>query len=388
MKRLATLIIFFLLITSTYPSAASQVGNGFPCTKAKSTSNVSGVKYVCVKAKGKLIWKINSEKPLTPKLFEVFVDQFNFTSKTPDLIDKVKIVSSPNISKENLALIENYTNAATTFFSKYFILDRTLTIYLLYKDDGNFFQSVLRDQTLDFQQVWPMLFSAGRSTAFIDSEGRARMLLLINKESPTKGYWLTGNWDLRYLIFHEMTHVFQSLYVGYYGMQDLTPCWYGEGLAEVFGWANSSEEVVSAKSSYEGRGNLFSAWNRLFPELNNTSIEYIGKKLVDCNSYSGINEKLRYNLGMIVMERFILDFGIDGLVKFTSLMGDKPHSEVFLNLFGIDESEWLTKSVAPYVQKFLTWNEETIVLNQERDLLKKFNFNYPKMLPIKKTYSR
>lgn len=281
----------------------------------------------------------------------------------------------------------NLASEASTYFQQFILLDRDINFWILGTKDNSFVESLISKKPNVIKEFYREQYgvsaeSGGGGLGGVDPEGQPYLIIVLPDD-----YIPERSFNSRHMIYHEMVHVFQFLFSGTPRGYSW-PCWYGEGVAQLFSWANVGVDLGSSMNIYKTiRSNI----------VNDFAIgggEFVRKQMEIQFTYPSGNVdfcknwgRVSYSLGHLVSEKFIIDFGMNSLINFANSLYQSDYRVVFKNITGIDESEWFTKSVIPYVVNIGSGKKPTV---NSVDLEKRRGFIYfsqPKVVPENRDFA-
>lgn len=222
----------------------------------------------------------------------------------------------------------------------------------------------------------------------VTDQGLAYIFLKVNanlnyKNLESRAEFLDG-WQG--VMFHEMVHVFQGLHSGQTSMKTCTVCWYGEGQAEVLSHSHYGSNARTVTKNYESYRyfGLEEVRNYLSRNggLNTRSIEAMVDNSLRRDEYCAKHAAaLAYNLGRLINEKLIIDFGLRKSMELMTRIGSNSWESVFLEVFGVSQSDWLMKSGTPYVIKVLMEPKGFLTNEKAKQIKDSIQFNGEAFLP-------
>lgn len=393
MKRLAILMAACLIAATVNSAFAAAPKQNSSCTKIGSTALIQGGRLKCTKVGNKLIWKranstaaspkkpLSSEIPMVPgfaivrdALFDIQPDM----SKDP----RIKVISSPGVSLSYKTAITRLSEESSRYFQNFFVLDRDINVWLIAEGESSFVEKILigkseqtRIRLVDFAKG-----SVGGGQGGVISEGDAFFLVVV-----PKGDLGTSREYLRYLVFHEMAHVFQWIFAGYFGMQANVPCWYGEGFADLFGYSKSVLDKKLLPSAYVSR---YQAGITLGIQNPSGGFFEVPKMTEIMNRNCPWRAPLQYELGAVIAEKFLIDYGLNGLLRLTNAMGDVTKDEAFNSATGMTLDQWYEKNAAPYAIALLQGKESMYKTDEVEKLRNSLALTISPIKAIPRSYGR
>jgi hypothetical protein len=150
--------------------------------------------------------------------------------------------------------------------------------------------------------------------------------------------------------FHEMTHFVQANLLS--GGMGQGPCWLIEGSAQFTGDSTTFKsdkdnyyEMSADRTSRLGELVTYLKKNNLSKEslLNALNTQYFGSE--SCNAGQAA---MSYDLGMIVTEKIVSDFGWNKFISLLTGMGTTDFVTSFNSAFGLKSSDWYQNNFIPY----------------------------------------
>lgn len=265
--------------------------------------------------------------------------------------ENLDIAASPNASPEDIEIIRAGVEMALGAWSPYLTSDKALSVTIVHPEDKEWFLE--RWESLGKGGVaegWFDDFSEyGGGAAGANPDGSISMWFM-TAETYTPP---TGVFDYYY---HEVTHVFESQWSS--APKGPITCWTVEGPASFFGFSKSapSDQEVSSAVFAAMRVDRADYLARYF-EANGG----LSEKSIQDAVLNGLNNDdscqfgapyFGYTLGLFVVEKFLIDFGMEGFVAL-SQEGMQASKEVltasFKQAFGSDYEKWVSEDLTPYL---------------------------------------
>lgn len=377
-----SILILTLALSITSPPAYSSnpPKAGALCSKKGVEKTHKGKTFSCTQAGKKMIWKKISKKSSNDlptfdsiSLWQAVVETIN-SKPSSSLDNRVIAKVSQRASKFNTKAIVDATKEASSYFQQFFVLDRDINLWILQPQEDLFLDTLIANKPESVKNFFREEYkSTDGGSAGIAPDGTAYVFFVLYDD-----YVPERSFNTRHITYHEMTHVFQVLYNGRPNPTEvfrdcqpdeircqpkvLIPCWYGEGVAELFGWANNGKTADLSKAFYQSiRWNNINTWvsgpSDFSKEFLSNFLSYPKQGNDWCRNWRG---PVSYNLGQLIAEKFVLDFGLNSLVSLISKLGNDSYIYVLKNITGLDEEKWFQETVIPYLANLGSGNEVTL----------------------------
>lgn len=335
-------------------STAAAEGSGFPGMTI-STEHYIKNQHLDEDKDGVLCFFENREKP-TPesgsmqwlKAFNAVWSSLESGKSSEEGLD---FAASPNALPEDINIIREGVAMALGAWSPYLDLDKPLAVTVVHPEDKDWFLE--RWESLGRGGVaenWFDDFSEyGGGAAGQNPDGSVSMYFM-TAEAFTPP---TGVYDFYY---HEVTHVFESQWNA--PPKGPISCWTAEGPASFFGFskADPSDRDVSSAVFAAMRVDRADYLARYFEANEGLSEESILEAVLNgLNNDDGCQfgaPYFGYTLGLFVVEKFLIDFGMEGFVSLNQ-EGMQASKEVLATSFkqavGSDYEKWVSEDLTPYL---------------------------------------
>lgn len=363
MKRLALLLAIALISSSSTPSSFAAPKAGAKCTKVGKTTISKNILLTCVKKGKRLLWSAGKTKLGTVTADEIVRDYlFTLREGLKPTNTNVNLSLSDGIPLELGKDLKKFAELSATYFQQFMILDRRIELIVAAPDEESWVRDRVKSLPKEKQENFLDFYTSriGGAMGGVTNQGLAYIFLKVNanlnyKNLETRAEFLDG-WQG--VMFHEMAHVFQSLHSGETSMKTCTVCWYGEGQAEVLSHSHYGSNKRTVTKGYESNRyfGLEEVRNYLSRNggLNTRSIEVMVDNSLRRDEYCAKHAAaLAYNLGRLINEKLIIDFGLRKSIELMTRIGSNSWESVFLEVFGVSQSDWLMESGTPYVTKVL-----------------------------------
>ncbi|MEN9293987.1 MAG: hypothetical protein RIT31_752 [Actinomycetota bacterium] len=411
MKRWVLGLVLVLALSSTPHTYAVPPQSGAKCTNEGSIRIHKQQTFKCTKDGKKLAWvRTNAEKsnkgrvpvnsPISASRVVFDALQVNPSASSDSYID-VRI--SPKARLINTTTLVSAVNESSRYFRQFVSTDRRIAFWIIGEDEISYLESLITGKSDLVKEYYRELYNSQVGAGFggVDPEGSAYVIIKIPSD-----YVPERSFKSRHMVYHEMTHVFQTILIGNNNANWLipgcdeqkdfcyiwvpTPCWYVEGVAQLFGWARSENTTEASFRTYSAiRNSITDDWNYLYATSSASRAEQISKYFFDprqksdgCNSWANNS----YFLGHLVAEKFVFDFGLNALFKLSQQMGPANYQLVFKSVTGQSELDWLRLSVLPYFSD-LTFGKDLFV--KPNDLVNRASavkYSGPPVVPQPRTF--
>jgi hypothetical protein len=248
MKRLASVMISALLLSTLTPVAFAAIKPGNSCSKLGAVVYTSGKKYTCVKSGSRWIWNkgIVASKPAATALESMnkrIYERYLSTANASD-VDFFDLKLCPGVNKAKaMETVEAYKRAFK-FWSVIFTPKEKMSWLIMSENDYECWkQSVIEnsstpeDLSLWNKETGMMGHCSLGGTAYCGYGQGSRTGKLLQYNVIGSNYTIKPNPEV---INHEVVHFYQQLVLA--GIQtnfrtESMPCWYREGEANLFGMA-------------------------------------------------------------------------------------------------------------------------------------------------------
>lgn len=220
-----------------------------------------------------------------------------------------------------------------------------LSVTVLHPNDFKWYEEIVSTLDLfDYGDPWFQRTSENGGGAVFESySGRPHMFFMVpdrNQPSQTDIDWYV----------HETMHIFQLGILQ--GRRDENlGCMYTEGGATLVGNALSAVNPEIASQRYlQQRTNRIRDIKRFYENETNLSSAIYNQLAFGQNDRCNVQSPgFGYNLGAIVAEKMVYDFGIEGFMDMHFYFDRYRLDQVFTMKFGVDYFEWLEAEAVPYV---------------------------------------
>jgi hypothetical protein len=302
------------------------------------------------------------------------LDSFAQFPKSKDAPQEISFIFGPNADKDTSDLIVKNATATMGLFVDFYQDSKAYPIFYGSNEDlewviaqwakfgyteqtiGNEFQYAVRN--LRTRSVPPNFF--------VGSENRfpqTPMILLGSKAAISK---LTPPWR-QIVINHHVIHGIQGRITGY--KDALLGCWGREGGAELYGWLVAHRTLQAQNFDYvQFRRNQMGEWINTQPNIDLRKFDdaqwFQALKSLEGNKFEqaiycadATPGALQYNVGALVYERLIGEFGHQQVMSWWYEMRSTSDWKVaFEKVFKIGIDDWYRSSAVPYLrQEYRDW---------------------------------
>jgi len=335
-------------------STVAAAESGFPGMTI-STEHYIKNQHLDEDKDGVLCFFENREKP-TPesgsmqwlKAFDAVWNSLESGTASEENLD---FAASPNALPEDTKIIRDGVEMALGAWSPFLNLDKPLSVTVVHPDDKEWFfdrwESLGRGGVHD---GWFDDFSEfGGGAAGANPDGSISMYFMTGEEFTPP----SGALDFYY---HEVTHVFESQWNT--PPQGPVTCWTVEGPASFIGFSKSdpTNREVSSAVLAAMRVDRADFLARYFEANGGLTEENLQEAVLNgMNSDDGCQfgtPYFGYTLGMFVVEKFLIDFGMEGFVALNKqeMQVSKSALEAsFKEALGSGYEEWVSKNLTPYL---------------------------------------
>jgi len=398
-RLIALLVISPLLFSSLLSTSHAAAKAGAKCKKEGIKTVVGKTTFKCIKSGKKLVWakgvssnsssgKASPSATPTPSQTQTpnvtpstvragvkaVLDSFAQFPKSKDAPQEISFIFGPNADKETSDLIVKNASATMGLFVDFYQDSKAYPIFYGSNEDlewviaqwakfgyteqtiGNEFQYAVRN--LRTRSVPPNFF--------VGSENRfpqTPMILLGSKAAISK---LTPPWR-QIVINHHVIHGIQGRITGY--KDALLGCWGREGGAELYGWLVAHRTLQAQNFDYvQFRRNQMGGWINTQPNIDLRKFDdaqwFQALKSLEGNKFEqaiycadATPGALQYNVGALVYERLIGEFGHQQVMSWWYEMRSTSDWKVaFEKVFKIGIDDWYRSSAVPYLrQEYRDW---------------------------------
>ena len=398
-RLIALLVISPLLFSSLLSTSHAAAKAGAKCKKEGIKTVVGKTTFTCIKSGKKLVWakgvssnsasgKTSPSAAPTPSQTQTpnvtpstvragvkaVLDSFAQFPKSKDAPQEISFIFGPNADKETSDLIVKNASATMGLFVDFYQDSKAYPIFYGSNEDlewviaqwakfgyteqtiGNEFQYAVRN--LRTRSVPPNFF--------VGSENRfpqTPMILLGSKAAISK---LTPPWR-QIVINHHVIHGIQGRITGY--KDALLGCWGREGGAELYGWLVAHRTLQAQNFDYvQFRRNQMGEWINTKPNIDLRKFDdaqwFQALKSLEGNKFEqaiycadATPGALQYNVGALVYERLIGEFGHQQVMSWWYEMRSTSDWKVaFEKVFKIGIDDWYRSSAVPYLrQEYRDW---------------------------------
>ena len=398
-RLIALLVISPLLFSSLLSTSHAAAKAGAKCKKEGIKTVVGKTTFTCIKSGKKLVWakgvssnsssgKTSPSATPTPSQTQTpnvtpstvragvkaVLDSFAQFPKSKDAPQEISFIFGPNADKETSDLIVKNASATMGLFVDFYQDSKAYPIFYGSNEDlewviaqwakfgyteqtiGNEFQYAVRN--LRTRSVPPNFF--------VGSENRfpqTPMILLGSKAAISK---LTPPWR-QIVINHHVIHGIQGRITGY--KDALLGCWGREGGAELYGWLVAHRTLQAQNFDYvQFRRNQMGEWINTQPNIDLRKFDdaqwFQALKSLEGNKFEqaiycadATPGALQYNVGALVYERLIGEFGHQQVMSWWYEMRSTSDWKVaFEKVFKIGIDDWYRSSAVPYLrQEYRDW---------------------------------
>ena len=398
-RLIALLVISPLLFSSLLSTSHAAAKAGAKCKKEGIKTVVGKTTFTCIKSGKKLVWakgvssnsssgKTSPSATPTPSQTQTpnvtpstvragvkaVLDSFAQFPKSKDAPQEISFIFGPNADKDTSDLIVKNASATMGLFVDFYQDSKAYPIFYGSNEDlewviaqwakfgyteqtiGNEFQYAVRN--LRTRSVPPNFF--------VGSENRfpqTPMILLGSKAAISK---LTPPWR-QIVINHHVIHGIQGRITGY--KDALLGCWGREGGAELYGWLVAHRTLQAQNFDYvQFRRNQMGEWINTQPNIDLRKFDdaqwFQALKSLEGNKFEqaiycadATPGALQYNVGALVYERLIGEFGHQQVMSWWYEMRSTSDWKVaFEKVFKIGIDDWYRSSAVPYLrQEYRDW---------------------------------
>ena len=398
-RLIALLVISPLLFSSQLSTSHAAAKAGAKCKKEGIKTVVGKTTFTCIKSGKKLVWakgvssnsssgKASPSATPTPSQTQTpnvtpstvragvkaVLDSFAQFPKSKDAPQEISFIFGPNADKDTSDLIVKNASATMGLFVDFYQDSKAYPIFYGSNEDlewviaqwakfgyteqtiGNEFQYAVRN--LRTRSVPPNFF--------VGSENRfpqTPMILLGSKAAISK---LTPPWR-QIVINHHVIHGIQGRITGY--KDALLGCWGREGGAELYGWLVAHRTLQAQNFDYvQFRRNQMGEWINTQPNIDLRKFDdaqwFQALKSLEGNKFEqaiycadATPGALQYNVGALVYERLIGEFGHQQVMSWWYEMRSTSDWKVaFEKVFKIGIDDWYRSSAVPYLrQEYRDW---------------------------------
>ena len=398
-RLIALLVISPLLFSSLLSTSHAAAKAGAKCKKEGIKTVVGKTTFTCIKSGKKLVWakgvssnsssgKTSPSATPTPSQTQTpnvtpstvragvkaVLDSFAQFPKSKDAPQEISFIFGPNADKDTSDLIVKNASATMGLFVDFYQDSKAYPIFYGSNEDlewviaqwakfgyteqtiGNEFQYAVRN--LRTRSVPPNFF--------VGSENRfpqTPMILLGSKAAISK---LTPPWR-QIVINHHVIHGIQGRITGY--KDALLGCWGREGGAELYGWLVAHGTLQAQNFDYvQFRRNQMGEWINTQPNIDLRKFDdaqwFQALKSLEGNKFEqaiycadATPGALQYNVGALVYERLIGEFGHQQVMSWWYEMRSTSDWKVaFEKVFKIGIDDWYRSSAVPYLrQEYRDW---------------------------------
>jgi hypothetical protein len=398
-RLIALLVISPLLFSSLLSTSHAAAKAGAKCKKEGIKTVVGKTTFTCIKSGKKLVWakavssnsssgKTSPSAAPTPSQTQTpnvtpstvragvkaVLDSFAQFPKSKDAPQEISFIFGPNADKDTSDLIVKNASATMGLFVDFYQDSKAYPIFYGSNEDlewviaqwakfgyteqtiGNEFQYAVRN--LRTRSVPPNFF--------VGSENRfpqTPMILLGSKAAISK---LTPPWR-QIVINHHVIHGIQGRITGY--KDALLGCWGREGGAELYGWLVAHRTLQAQNFDYvQFRRNQMGEWINTQPNIDLRKFDdaqwFQALKSLEGNKFEqaiycadATPGALQYNVGALVYERLIGEFGHQQVMSWWYEMRSTSDWKVaFEKVFKIGIDDWYRSSAVPYLrQEYRDW---------------------------------
>jgi hypothetical protein len=335
-------------------STVTAADSGFPGMTI-STEHYIKNQHLDEDKDGVLCFFENREKP-TPESgsmqwLKAFDAVWNSLESGKSNEENLDFAASPNALPEDTKIIRDGVEMALGAWSPFLNLDKPLSVTVVHPDDKDWF--IDRWESLGKGGVDEGWFDAvsgtGGGAAGANPDGSKSMFFMTGEDfTPPSGVL-----DFYY---HEVTHVFESQWNN--PPQGPVSCWTVEGPASFIGFSksNPSNREVSSAVLAAMRVDRADFLARYFEANGGLTEENLQEAVLNAmNSDDGCQfgaPYFGYTLGMFVVEKLLIDFGMEGFVALNEQEVQVSKSVLqgsFKQALSTDYEEWVSKNLTPYL---------------------------------------
>jgi hypothetical protein len=335
-------------------STVAAADSGFPGMTI-STEHYIKNQHLDEDKDGVLCFFENREKP-TPESgsmqwLKAFDAVWNSLESGQSNEENLDFAASPNALPEDTKIIRDGVEMALGAWSPFLNLDKPLFVTVVHPDDKDWF--IDRWESLGKGGVHDGWFddvsTTGGGAAGRNPDGSIIMYFMTGEEFTPPA----GALDFYY---HEVTHVFESQWNA--PPQGPISCWTVEGPASFIGFSKSdpSNREVSSAVLAAMRVDRADFLARYFEANGGLTEENLQEAVLNgMNSDDGCQfgaPYFGYTLGMFVVEKLLIDFGMEGFVALNEQEVQVSKSVLqgsFKQALNTDYEEWVSKNLTPYL---------------------------------------
>ena len=358
-KRLiALLVITPLLLSSQLSTSHAAAKAGAKCSKVGSKSVVGAKTFTCIKSGNKMIWdkgalqspgkNINAREQAYNSVRLIYNTN---QGKLPK--NKIQIISNSSIKQSVVSEVRNRTTNFIKFFGDeaasinfYIIIGNTETTAWMVQEFTKadpagsrghaewetWFKGNLNSSNRC--KVW----NAGSMGFSSDGSGLLQFTLYPNDcTNPLDIVWKTT-------VEHEVVNHIQRVWSE--KREELLPCWLNEGQAVYYG------SVLGTAKNFSEFKEVFS-WHKRFKK---EDLMTAAKRLGYGVNTGTCGQEGGYEVGRLLVEQLIYQFGHEELISFTKAIVNTPGQDsekwkvAFEKQFKISYDKWL-ENVVPEIEK-------------------------------------
>ena len=352
-----------LLSVSSVSSAAPQIV-GTKCVKVASFRSIKNVKYQCKKSAKGLRWVTVSAKskstttttttttttiPLRPyQLMYQEVLRWAESSRPAASKSKFTVEFSPNFDVEKA---KRFTEVLRWAFLpwEWQTLGEGVRVVVVDEFGADFWESRQPSGSNNCGGKGSSLFSANlRPDGFVGygcwTRGGEEVLI-----------WVIGskfnNFDgFQAMIHHEVVHLAQ---LATYSADGDFPCFLTEGEAQFFGGLLQGGQNAAEKADRDNRSWALGIARGISAKYSLTTseewIKHITLREPRNTSFCAV-DTYNYAIGLLHVEKLLIDFGLAKLRLFNLLLANTVWREAFAQAFGTTPTDWYRQSLVPYIR--------------------------------------
>ena len=267
---------------------------------------------------------------------------FDFEFET---IHPIDYYVSPSSNQVKADIIYNGMYQAAGLFGPYLLGFDPLSVTVLHPNDFTWYEEIVSTLDLfDYGDPWFQRTSANGGGAVFESySGRPHMFFMVpNSNQPSET-------DIDWYV-HETMHIFQLGILQ--GRRDENlGCMYTEGGATLVGNALSAvNQELAYRQFIQRRNSRIQDLKRIYQNEANLSKAIYDQLAFGQNDRCNVQEPgFGYNLGAIVAEKMVYDFGIEDFMDMHFYFDRYRLDQVFKMKFNVDYFKWLEVEAVPYV---------------------------------------
>lgn len=267
---------------------------------------------------------------------------FDFEFET---IHPIDYYVSPSSNQVKADIIYNGMYQAAGLFGPYLLGFDPLSVTVLHPNDFTWYEEIVSTLDLfDYGDPWFQRSSANGGGAVFESySGRPHMFFMVpNSNQPSET-------DIDWYV-HETMHIFQLGILQ--GRRDENlGCMYTEGGATLVGNALSAvNQELAYRQFIQRRNSRIQDLKRIYQNETNLSKAIYDQLAFGQNDRCNVQEPgFGYNLGAIVAEKMVYDFGIEDFMDMHFYFDRYRLDQVFKMKFNVDYFKWLEVEAVPYV---------------------------------------